>query len=432
MGIVSLYGVCGADGAAATVTVPAMSIEIRKLSEDRVDDMRRAITTGFGGDFDPNDEHNAERFRIVFDRDRMFPAFDGDVIIGTGGDFEFDLTVPGGAQVPTAGLTIITVQPTHTRRGVLTMMMREHFARAGERGESLGALWASEATIYGRFGYGDAVELREMEIDARHAGRGGSEPGVTVRLVDLEAGRGIAPEVYDAVQATRPGMYTRTADWWKWRVFDDPEARRNGASGLRTAIAEHDGEVVGYVLYRQKMDWDAMAGEVRIVEMMPATGAGYRALWHFVLNVDLFPIVKYWNYPADDPLRFMVEDGRQVRIKDSNDGIWVRLIDVPDALGRRTYSDPGEIVIGVEDGFCEWNRGKYRLSVDGAGEARCERTDAAPDVVADVSALGSLYLGGRSARAMALASAVRGADADVARLDSMFATSPAPWCPEIF
>lgn len=402
------------------------------LTEERLADMRRAITTGFGGDFDHNDEHSTERFRIVFDRDRMFPAFDGDEIIGTGGDFEFDLTVPGGAQVPTAGLTIVTVQPTHTRRGVLTMMMREHFARARERGESLGALWASEATIYGRFGYGDAVELRKVEVDARHAGRGGSEPGVTVRLVDLEAARQIAPAVYKTVQASRPGMYTRTADWWKWRVFDDPEARRDGASGLRTAIAEQDGEVVGYVLYRQKMDWDAMGGEVRIVEMMPATGPGYRALWHFVLNIDLFPMVKYWNYPADDPLRFMVTDGRQVKIKESNDGIWVRLIDVADALQRRTYSHSGEIVIGVEDRFCEWNRGNYRLTIGAEGRARCERTDAAPDVAVDVSVLGSLYLGGRSARAMALAGAALGSDVEVARLDAMFVSSPAPWCAEIF
>jgi predicted acetyltransferase len=165
---------------------------------------------------------------------------------------------------------------------------------------------------------------------------------------------------------------------------------------------------------------------------MPATGAGYRALWHYVLNIDLFPIVKYWNYPADDPLRFMVNDGRQIRIKESNDGIWVRLIDVADAMARRTYAAPGELVIGVEDRFCEWNRGSYALTVDDDGSARCRRIDAAADVEVDVSTLGSLYLGGRSAAAMALAGAVSGAAEAIGRLDAMFGGAPAPWCPEIF
>ncbi len=92
-----------------------MSFEIRRLEQEQIPDFRQAIMAGFGSDADPDDADALDRFQAVFETERMFPAFDGDEIVGTGGDFEFQVTVPGGAQVPMSGLTIITVRPTHTR-----------------------------------------------------------------------------------------------------------------------------------------------------------------------------------------------------------------------------------------------------------------------------------------------------------------------------
>lgn len=342
------------------------------------------------------------------------------------------MTVPGGAQVPMSGLTIITVQPTHTRQGVLTAMMREHVDRAHHRGEPLGGLWTAEVPIYGRFGYGAAAQLHGVKLDARLAGRGGSEPGVAVRLVDPDEARRLLPGIYDRVQKTRPGMYQRSDDWWKYRLFHDPEKHREGASALRHAVAEQDGKPVGYMSYRQKASWDQLAeGEIRIRELLPISDSGYRALWHYAVNVDLFPIVKYWNIPVDDPLPLILNDGRAITTTDYLDGMWVRLIDVADALVQRTYSGTGTAVIQITDQFCGWNEGTHRLTVED-GAATCEKVTAEAEVSMDVATLGALYLGGRDAVSYARAGRIDGDAEAIRRLGAMFRSSPAPWCPEIF
>ena len=292
-----------------------MSIEVRPLTAEVVPAFRSAIAYTFGYDADLEDAEAAARFEALFEPARMFPLFDGDEIVATGGDFGFEMAVPGEQQVLTSGLTIITVRPTHTRQGALTMMMREHFSRARERGEPLGALWASEFPIYARFGYGASAELNDIKLDARQAGRGGTEDGVMVRLVGVEEAKKVLPGIYGAIQPTRPGMYKRSDVWWMHRHFTDPEKHRGGASALRFAIAEVGGEPVGYMSYRQKASWEQISeGEILIRDMMPATDAAYRALWHYAVNIDLFPIVKYWNNPVDDPLTFLLEDGRAVGI----------------------------------------------------------------------------------------------------------------------
>ena len=408
-----------------------MSFEIRPLTDDHVPAFRQALSATFGYDADLDDEEAQARFEAVFDNDRMYPAYDGDEIVGTGGDFAFDMTVPGGGQVPSSGLTIITVRPTHTRQGVLTAMMRKHFDRARERGEPLGGLWASEVPIYGRYGYGAASSHNDVKLDARLAGRDGNEDGVTVRLLQREEAEQLLPAMFEQIQPTRPGMYTRTEAWWTNRLFSDPEKYRDGASAMRYAVAESGNGPIGYVSYRQKASWSTLAeGEIQIRELMPVTDAGYRALWHYVVGIDLFPIVKYWANPIDDPLPFLLRDGRAAETKIS-DALWSRLIDLPVALEARNYENDGSLVMRVSDPFCAWNEGTYRLAISG-GEATCEKVVAEPDVSLPVGTLGSLYLGGNSAVALARAGRLHGNRESVRSLGRLFRSYQAPWCPEIF
>ena len=408
-----------------------MTYEIRELTDDGLDDFRQAIASGFGDDVDLDDQMSRERFAAVFPRERMYPVYKGNRIVGTGGDFELMLTVPGGAQVPMSGLTIITVQPDQTRRGVLRAMMRRHIDLAHDRAEPLGGLWASEVPIYGRFGYGPAVSIRSIKYDARQVGRGEAEAGATVRLIEAEEAAELLPPLFAAVQAERPGMFQRSETWWKYRLFYDPEKHRDGASALRHALAEVAGEPAGYMTYRQKSNWDDFRGEVRIREILAASDAAYRSLWHYASNIDLFPIVKYWDLPVDDPLDHLFYDGRGVKTTDLSDSLWIRLIDVVDALGRRTYGRDGTIAISLSDDFAEWNQGTYRLEIDG-GMGSCEQIRGDGDVAMDVATLGSLYLGGRDATGLARVGKIDGSPEAIASLDAVFRGAVAPWCPEIF
>ena len=83
------------------------------------------------------------------------------------GVFPFGLTVPGGA-LPCAGVTVVGVLPSHRRRGLLRRMMDAQLRDVRERGEPIAALWASEETIYGRFGYGLASLSHNIDAE-RHA-----------------------------------------------------------------------------------------------------------------------------------------------------------------------------------------------------------------------------------------------------------------------
>src|SRR5438477_561420 len=70
----------------------------------------------------------------------------------------------GARRVRAAGVTVVGVLPTHRRRGVLRSMMRAQLDACREHGESVAYLWATEDTIYGRFGYGVASYSIEVDI----------------------------------------------------------------------------------------------------------------------------------------------------------------------------------------------------------------------------------------------------------------------------
>jgi predicted acetyltransferase len=262
-------------------------------------------------------------------------------------------------------------------------------------------------------------------------GRGEVEPGATVRLIRAEEAAELLPALFAAVQANRPGMFQRSETWWKYRLFYDPQKHREGASALRHALAEVAGEPAGFMTYRQKANWDDFKGEVRIRELLATSNAAYRGLWHYASNVDLFPIVKYWDLPVDDPLDHLFYDGRGVKTTDLSDSLWIRLIDVVAALEQRTYSYDGNVTISITDAFADWNEGTYRLLVDG-GVGTCKPASGEADIAMDVATLGSLYLGGGSAIGLARVGKIDGSHEAVAQLDAMFRGAVAPWCPEIF
>ena len=109
------------------------------------------------------------------------------------------MSVPGGGSVPAGGVTVVGVLPTHRRRGVLTAMMKAQLEDCRARGDAVAYLWASEATIYGRFGYGLASRIGAVELPRERTRFAQPfEPRGTVRLLDLEEAAKLFPPLYDA------------------------------------------------------------------------------------------------------------------------------------------------------------------------------------------------------------------------------------------
>lgn len=405
--------------------------EVRAINEDEADLFEDRLARAFGGDgFD--DDEGRRRFLELFELDRSVAVFDGDDIIGTGGAFSLELTVPGGNAVPFGGTTIITVQPTHRRRGVLRRLMGYHLDEVASRGEPLAGLWASESSIYGRFGYGPATYRHEVRMESPTVTPRGPEPKGRVHLIEQDEAEPILRSVYERHRPRLAGMLSRSDTWWRLRRMRDDESTRGGKSARRYAVYEENGSIDGYATYRQKGEWDGFiaTGEIDVNELIAVTPSAHRALWGLLTNIDLFPKVEWWNAPVDDPLPEQITDPRRVK-RQLVDALWVRLMDVPAALEARSYESDGSLKMQIEDVFRPSTSGTYRLEVSD-GEVRCERVDDAPDVSCDIDVIGHLYLGGGNARTMSVAGRLVGDPEAVGLMHRMFGTDRAPWCPEVF
>jgi predicted acetyltransferase len=234
------------------------------------------------------------------------------------------------------------------------------------------------------------------------------------------------------VRRARVGHLGRTEAWWRRRT-GDPEHRRDGKGPLRAAVHEDDaGEVDGYVLYAVKDGWsDGPDDQVVVRELVADGPEATAAMWAFVLGLDLTRRVAWDIAPPDEPYGELVTGPQNARIE-LGANLWIRLVDVPGALAARAYAAPLDVVVEVEDAFCPWNAGRYRLA-GGAGGATCERTDAPADIACSANELGAAYLGGTTLAALHAVGRLRelrpGA---VERASLAFGSAREPWCPEIF
>ena len=375
----------------------------------------------------PPSEEWYERFARVLPHERMHAAFEDGQIVGGAGAFPFELSVPGGS-LPCAGVTAVGVHPTHRRRGVLRAMMDEQLRDAHERGEPIAALFASEETIYGRFGYGIAAWAGELKV--AHEWDAFAEPlevRGTVRFVTPEEARGIFPAIYDAVRRERSGMPSRSEAWWEIRHLRLPEDE--ASAPRRFVVFDVDGEPQAYAIYRTNMSWEGGSATSRLTvrEAFGTTPRAVAAMWRWLLDVDWMATVEAFLVPPDHPLFLLLATPRRTGYR-VGDALWVRLVDVGAALAGRAYGDSGALVLEVRDAVCEWNDGRWRLE----GGA-CSRTDEEADLAMDVAALGSAYLGAVSFAELRAALRVEERrEGAVARGDALFAWRPLPWCPEIF
>lgn len=376
----------------------------------------------------PTDE-DLERWLRNLPLERMHAARDDGQIVGGAGAFSFDMTVPG-ATMPCAGVTVVGVYPTYRRRGVLTAMMRAQLDDVRQRGEPIAALWASEERIYTRFGYGMASYAGEISIARDRAGFAlPYEPQHRLRLIESEEALEVLPPVWDRVRLSTPGMFARSRDWWETRQLHDPPERRDGAGPRRYVVAERDGQAEGYALYRHKPSWEegVSIGQTRVAEAIGATPAAMRDIWRYLFDIDWASTINGFLLPVDHPLFFLLAEPRRMRYR-IGDGLWVRVVDVGAALSGRSYAAGGSVVLDVRDTFCDWNAGRWKVE-DGSAA----RTDEDPAIALDVTALGSIFLGGFTFAELRRASRVEELqEGAVARADAMFGTDLHPWCPEIF
>ncbi len=409
-----------------------MKIDIRKVPAGDLYNWVQSV--GFA-----NSEHIPEQdWRDVaptVEPERTFGAYDGDQIVGGGSIFSFDVTVPGGAAVPSAGITWVGIMPTHRRRGALRQLMTSMLDDAEQRHEPLAVLWASEGSIYQRFGYGLSTFASSIELEHERAILvPPNPPSGNVRLVEAGEARRLYEPIFEHNRARIPGFFSRNDTWWQIEVLADFKWARRGFERRFYAIHESaSGQPDAYAMYRVKQEWanSVPGSELAVIEIMALDGEALREMWRFIFGVDLVKRITTRSGSAHEPLMLMLAEPRRVNLR-VRDGMWLRILDVAAALERRGYSADGTVVLEVRDGFMPRAGGRFRLTTQG-GRGTVVRTDDAADIDLDATDLGALYLGGftlgdlaRAGRTRELSSGAR------ARADAMLHSPVEAWCPEVF
>jgi predicted acetyltransferase len=402
-----------------------MPFEVRATSSaQEYADAIYAIGQYFGG---PLTEERIERFQQVLPFERMHAAWEDGEIVGGAGAFPFLMSVPGG-EIACGGVTVVGVYPTHRRRGVLRAMMDEQLRDIHEREEPIAALWASEETIYGRFGYGLAAWCGEINLARTWTAYAQPlERRGRTRFVTSEEAATIFPGIWESLMRDRPGVYRRSEAWWTLRTLRMPD--EEAANPKRFVVLDIDGEPQAYAIYRQfpKFEAGVSAARLEVIEVVGATPQATAEVWRFILDIDWYGTLEASLLPPDHALFTLLATPRRAQFR-LGDSLWVRLVDVGRSLSGRAYAKDDRLVFDVRDAVCPWNEGRWKLE---GGEA--VRTDDAADLALDVGALGASYLGAVSfAQLRAGLRLEELTDGAVERADAAFGWRPLPWCPEIF
>ena len=374
---------------------------------------------------------DAERFGALLQHERMHAVFDDGHVVAGAGAYGFELTLPGGP-TPCAGVTVVGVLPSHRRRGLLRRMMELQLRDVRERGEPIAALWASEETIYGRFGYGLASLCLNLGIRRRNVRIRPELPEEgSVRLVEHDEALRVLPGLYDRIRKRSPGFLSRSRGWWETRTLGDRPESRRGAGPLVRALYERDGRPAGWVLYRIAQEgstYEDWKKTVRVVELQGVDDGARRELWRFLLGVDWTDGIAFEGLAVDDPVLLLVDRPNELRPR-VFDGLWVRPVEVGGALAARGLAGDGRVTLEVTaDTHFADNVGSWTVEGD-----RVRRTSRRPDVRLDVQGLGMTLLGGFTFAQLARAGrAEESARGGLARADALFRAQRAPWCPEIF
>ncbi|MFX1758355.1 GNAT family N-acetyltransferase [Rhodococcus sp. As11] len=333
---------------------------------------------------------------------RTWGAFLDGMLVGTVDATSGKLTLPGGARVPHAAVTHIGVLPTHTRRGVISGLVHRQLSDARDRGEVLATLRASEATIYGRFGYGVASTSVSVDVDVHRATlRPGVPDSGPVRLLAYPDAWDVLAQIHSRHLPSRPGAIDRSEYWWnsrRWRAdsLTDP---------MYVAVHGEPGQEDGFVRYHpvDTQAWFTSRNRTVVVDdFFAPSPEAYAGLLRFLLGLDLVDTLRFTALPQDDPMPLVLGDARAVQFRSVSDETWLRILDLDRALSARRYRGSGSVTVEVSDPVLTDNAGVVEISAGGA-----VRTTGPADLAVDIADLGALLLGRPGWSRMAAAGRVR-------------------------
>lgn len=303
----------------------------------------------------------------------------------------------GTRTVSTELVSSVSVSPTHRRQGLLTRLMADCLDETAERGTAIASLFASEAAIYGRYGYGVATTTHDLTVDTRAAQRwhaGAPAEQGRVRLSDDEEIAAVGPALFDAARLGMPGAVGRNAISWMRLLERVPPSKGPDGPRVRAVHLAPDGSVDGYVRLRTEGAWTDGAPRytATVDDLTGASPAVVASLWRFCLGQDLVTTLKAEGRGPGELLSHLPVDTRSVRVTAEADGHWWRVLDTPAVLQARSWSRAGRVVLEVSDPGGPAG-GRWVLDVDEDGRAEVTPTTEAAEVTMPVQTLPAVLVG---------------------------------------
>lgn len=384
------------------VETSLVPVELRSAVEADFSPIMAADTRAFHGTYSEKDEQFA---RQTLELERFVVGQDGDDIVAIAGAYSLEITLPGGAIMPMAGITWVGVTVTHRRRGLLRQMMAMLDQQSADRGEPLLGLNASEGAIYARFGYGSINQMRGIHIDRRDVVLRDSIPPTSVRIVAAGDAIGAMAERWDRYRKLHPGEVSRTEADVRRRVHE---------AGSGGHLALHDD---GYAMWTSANDWTngLPAARVDVLDFCAATSTAHAALWQTLLSIDLVGVIVSDHVVIeDDLLSSLVINPRAIQTRSLYDCLWLKVADPQRCFAARSYRTDDRLTIATANG-------SFEVTATGCGP-----TDRLADLTLAPSAIGPLLMGGVSATHLSSLGLIEAAPEVLGRADAFFGWSPRP------
>ena len=404
-----------------------MNVEIRPLTAGEMGQLGELGGYVYGGSFGDGPDNVVATANLP---DWTLCALVDGKLVSSFTAIPFTMRANGNA-VALAGVSTVGTQPEYRRQGLLRRIQTQAFADMRDRGQSVAALWASQAAIYQRYGYAMTTVLRSYHVDTTdigfHDGVWGS--GCVERLSVNDA-FDVIKSIYIRFVENRTCYLHRSKALWLQNAMEEIEGQGPIHAGVHY---DEEGKADGYIIYTlraNKVDHATRGQEIIIRDMAWLSIDGYRSMWEWLKRHDLVGRVSYQTAAVDDPAVELFAEPRLLHGVD-HEGIWLRVVDATSALGDRAYSSEGEITIGLtDDPLTPWNNRSIRLEASPEGAHVTSSKSA--DLQTSAKALASLYSGFRTARQLRAWGLIEGEDHVIDTADRLFASSHAPHCPDHF
>ncbi|WP_187994335.1 GNAT family N-acetyltransferase [Schaalia sp. JY-X159] len=353
----------------------------------------------------------------------------GALPVGTFGAFRESVNL-GAARVPVSMFTAATVRNAYKRRGILRAMIELNLRQAADEGVPLALLTASDASIYGRFGFQSVVSEASVEIKVdkfkltkeAQAVIDGYYVDWALRDDLFKAVREVALKAHQTTRGSTSRHFTFDLEMFMSMESGEYESKYRG-------VLAHDpaGEVVGYAVY----EFVTEGWKTKVRDLDATDPRAEIALWNHLARIEGQTEVSYADMSVSNPLRLALVNERAVKVTGVSDFLWARILDPVTCLEARSYSFSARsaalsAAFTVEDpmGYCSGTF-QIQLGDEGASVRKLDPQDpvaVATSTTISVNALDELVFASASVSDLVTVGMIRGLPAeDVEKWDAMFA-----------